>query len=76
LEKGIEVIGINLTPIDIAQCGLFVTRVFAPGLETMEGDHNQQFLGGRRWREVPVHCGLRDRPLCIEEINPYPHPYP
>jgi ribosomal protein S12 methylthiotransferase accessory factor len=76
LEKGIEVIGINLTPIDIAQCGLFVTRVFAPGLETMEGDHNQQFLGGRRWREVPVHCGLRDRPLCIEEVNPYPHPYP
>ena len=75
-EKNIEVIGINLTPVDIAQCGLFVTRVLAPGLEMMEGDHTQQFLGGRRWREVPVHCGLRDRPLCIEEINPFPHPYP
>jgi ribosomal protein S12 methylthiotransferase accessory factor len=50
--------------------------VLIPGLETMEGDHRIPFLGGCRWREVPFRLGRRASPSALENINPFPHPYP
>lgn len=75
-QRHLEVVAVDMTTPDLAECGLFVTRVFVPGLETMEGDHTQQFLGGRRWQEVPVQLGILSAPLNLSEINPFPHPYP
>lgn len=75
-ERGLEVLGCDMTPVDAEACGLYVTRTLVPGLETMEGDHLLPFLGGRRWREVPVRLGLLPAEPDISSINPYPHPYP
>ncbi len=72
----LEVLALDLTPIDIQQCGYVITKVLAPGCEIMEGDHMMPFLGGRRWREVPFRLGLRSVIPEIESVNPYPHPYP
>lgn len=75
-SKGLEPSAIDLTTDDVKGCGYVVTRVMVPGLETMDGDHRLQMLGGRRWRQVPVELGLRSRSTSLEEINPFPHPYP
>ena len=72
----LEILAIDLTPIDAADCGLSVVRVLIPGLEPMEGDHLAPFLGGKRWREVPVRIGLQSNTTSLESRNHYPHPYP
>ncbi len=75
-EHSLETIVVDLTPADVAACGLHVVRALVPGLETMDGDHRFQFLGGMRWRTVPVELGLREEPCGLDTMNPYPHPYP
>lgn len=75
-SRDLEVLAMDMTPVDAEACGLYVTRILIPGFETMEGDHLLPFLGGHRWREVPVQLGLQPLETSIDSINPYPHPYP
>lgn len=72
----LETLALDLTTADAEACGLSVIRTMVPGLETMEGDHLLPFLGGKRWREVPVRLGLLATEPDLTTINPYPHPYP
>jgi ribosomal protein S12 methylthiotransferase accessory factor len=73
---GHDVVALDVTPGDVAACGVSVVKVMIPGLVTMEGDHRLPFLGGRRWCELPVERGLRTAPLDPAGIHPFPHPYP
>lgn len=75
-QNDVNVLAIDLTPLDVAQCGLSVVKVMLPECSPMEGDHTLPFLGGERWRKVPVKLGLLDAPLALDQLNPYPHPYP
>jgi len=73
---GLDPLAVEMTSSDAEECGLSVVKVIIPECEQMEGDHRMQFLGGRRWREVPVRLGLRRKTLALEERNMQPHPYP
>jgi ribosomal protein S12 methylthiotransferase accessory factor len=75
-SQKLEVLALDQTTADIASCGLSVVRLLIPGLEQMEGDHRFQFLGGRRWREVPAACGAAASILDRQSLNSFPHPYP
>jgi ribosomal protein S12 methylthiotransferase accessory factor len=76
VAEGLRPLAIDLSTPDVREAGFIVSRVIIPGLETMEGDHRLQMLGGRRWREVPVKLNILPEETCMENINPYPHPYP
>jgi len=73
---GLDPITVDMTSIDAEACGLSVIKVIIPECELVEGDHRMQFLGGRRWRDVPARLGLRPASLSLDERNPQPHPYP
>jgi ribosomal protein S12 methylthiotransferase accessory factor len=75
-NRGLEILASDLTPVDVAECGLVVVRTMIPGCVPMEGDHLLPCLGGSRWRELPVQLGMLTAPLHIDQINPFPHPYP
>jgi ribosomal protein S12 methylthiotransferase accessory factor len=75
-EMGLDAIAVDMTTADAEICGLSVVKVVIPECESLEGDHRMQFLGGRRWREVPVRLGLRQNAMSLEERNQQPHPYP
>ncbi len=75
-RRDLEVIAVDVTTADLAECGIVVVKTLVPGLTTMEGDHTAPFLGGRRWRRLPVELGLLARERTDDELNPYPHPYP
>ena len=62
-RAGLEVLVLDLTRPDL---GLSVVRVVVPGL-----CHFWRRLGFPRLREAPVAQGWRDRPLGVEELNPY-----
>lgn len=72
---GWEVLGANLTTVDVEQCGHHVVKVLAPCAQQLEGDHNHRLLGGRRLYEVPRKLGY-DVDLSYDTLNPDPHPYP
>ena len=75
-KKQIELLALDVTSEDVAGTGVSVMRVVAPQCEAMEGDYRAQFLGGKRWRQVPVDTGYRSQPSTLQDINPFPHPYP
>ena len=75
-KRELRPLAVDLTTPDVKEAGFVVTRVMVPGLETMDGDHRLQMLGGRRWREVPITMGLVAAGTSIATLNPYPHPYP
>ncbi len=73
---GLDPVRVDMTSEDAESCGLAVVKVIIPECEGLEGDHRMQFLGGRRWRDVPVKLGLRKQAMNLEERNRQPHPYP
>lgn len=75
-RTGSDVVVIDLTTVDATDLGLHVVKTLCPLLEQVEGDHRFQLLGGSRWRDVPVTTAWRTEPLAVEDINPFPHPYP
>jgi len=75
-RKQIELLALDVTSVDVEGTGVSVIRVVAPQCEAMEGDYRAQFLGGKRWRQVPVDTGYRPKPSTLQEINSFPHPYP
>jgi hypothetical protein len=52
-----------------------VAKVLIPALEVMDGNFSYQYLGGKRWKEVPEKLKLTE-PGAKISLNPYPHPYP
>jgi ribosomal protein S12 methylthiotransferase accessory factor len=73
---GFNPAAIDITSNDVRECGFTVTRVVIPGLETMDGNHSLQLLGGTRWRDIPVKLGFSATPTSLESVNKIPHPYP
>ena len=60
---GLEVLVLDMTRPDL---GLNVVRVIVPGL-----CHFWRRFGFKRLREVPVAQGWLDRPLEVDQLNPY-----
>jgi ribosomal protein S12 methylthiotransferase accessory factor len=75
-EKEHDVIALDLTTSDIRELGFRVVKVLIPGFQQLDADYNHRLLGGKRLYEVPQILGFQDYPTSIEELNPYPHPYP
>ncbi len=73
--KGYEVLVVDLTTVDVAECGYRVLKVLIPQLQQLEGDHNHRFLGGERIYQVPARLGYRAA-SSLADLNPDPHPYP
>jgi ribosomal protein S12 methylthiotransferase accessory factor len=74
-DAGYEVIVVNLTTVDAEDLGLHVLRVLIPGAQPLDASYKHRFLGGRRLYEVPERIGLPGA-QSIDELNPWPHPYP
>ncbi len=75
-KRNIELLALDVTSADADDAGLSVVKILSPECQPMEADHQMPFLGGKRWRDVPMELGFRTTPASIETINPYPHPYP
>ena len=70
-ERNYDVIVVDLTPPEIAECGLFVVRVVVPGMTPLHGKDTLCPLGVKRVRQVPIALGYG-----VRDLNPFPHPFP
>lgn len=73
---GLEVLALDLTSADVKQCGYRVTRVMVPELQPLDASYEHRFLGGERMHDVPQRLGFTSTRSTLEDLNPYPHPYP
>jgi ribosomal protein S12 methylthiotransferase accessory factor len=74
-EKGYEVLAVDLTSVDVAECGYRALKVMVPQMQHLEGDHSHRFLACKRIYEVPALLGYPAK-VHPDELNPDPHPYP
>ncbi|GAA3600607.1 hypothetical protein GCM10022235_85720 [Kribbella ginsengisoli] len=72
--QGIEAYGVDVTTPDVAEAGLSVARVIAPGTYS-NAPAAFPLLGGSRLYTDPVKLGLRDRPIREEDVNVAPLPH-
>jgi len=72
--QGYDPILVDITPVDVAQCGLTVTRAIVPGLRPVTFSRDFRHLGGSRLYEAPIKMGVRKFALAEEALNPNPMP--
>jgi ribosomal protein S12 methylthiotransferase accessory factor len=75
-DAGLRIAALDLTVPDVEAAGLRVARAVMPDLQPLDADYRHRFLGGTRLYDVPVRLGYREGPLRLDELNPYPHPFP
>jgi ribosomal protein S12 methylthiotransferase accessory factor len=73
----LDVIVVDQTTPETLRNGLHCVKVLIPGMLPMTfGHHLTRFAGLERVLTVPVELGYAKRPLKLEQLNPYPHPFP
>ncbi|WP_199622513.1 TOMM precursor leader peptide-binding protein [Paenibacillus alkalitolerans] len=73
----LDVIVVNQTRQEIARNGLHCVKVLIPGMLPMTFGHRFTRLAGlERVLRVPAELGYAEQSLTMEQLNPYPHPFP
>jgi ribosomal protein S12 methylthiotransferase accessory factor len=71
---GCEPFVVDVTSPDVAELGMHVARVVAPGLQPLHGHHAWRHMGGQRLRQLGrVFGSAAKQPWWF---NAYPHPCP
>ncbi len=68
----LEVYSVNITPPELAELGLCMTKTLVPGMYPMNFDSRYPHLGGPRLASMRRRLGLDD----LEEFRTLPHPFP
>jgi ribosomal protein S12 methylthiotransferase accessory factor len=77
LHGGLDVVMIDQTAPEQREAGLACTKVVIPGTLPMTFGHRHRRAAGiPRLHTMPARLGYRTGRLPVEEINPYPHPFP
>lgn len=72
-----DIIVVDQSSSETLRNGLHCVKVLIPGMLPMTfGHHLRRVTGLDRILEVPMKLGYADHRLTMEELNPYPHPFP
>ncbi|SFL65969.1 ribosomal protein S12 methylthiotransferase accessory factor [Paenibacillus sp. 1_12] len=73
----LDVIVVNQTAPETLRNHLHGVKVIIPGMLPMTFGNNLTRLSGLdRVLQVPVDLGFVQQPLTLEQLNPFPHPFP
>jgi len=73
----LDILVVDQTSPEAASCGLTVVKVVVPGMMPMTFGHTMNRVTNLdRVLNVPMQLGYFNRPLKLDELNPYPHPFP
>lgn len=74
-ERGHSLVGVDITPPELARRSLRVVRAIVPGLQPL-GFGRRIRLGGRRLYEAPPRMGAGTFAQSEDALNPVPHCFP
>ncbi|MEK3725678.1 TOMM precursor leader peptide-binding protein [Paenibacillus sp. FSL H8-0034] len=73
----LDIIVVNQTTPETLRNDLHGVKVIIPGMLPMTFGHNLTRLSGlERLLRIPAELGYVEQPLTLEQLNPYPHPFP
>ena len=72
----LEAYAVDVTSPDVRAAGLHVAKVLVPELCQLDVAHRARYLGGPRLYTAAHRLGLVPAPLTVDDLNPYPHPFP
>jgi len=76
-QLNLDVIVVDQTSAEISRNGLSCVKVLIPGMLPMTfGHHLTRLTGLDRVLRIPCELGYVKQMLVIEQLNPYPHPFP
>lgn len=75
-RAGSRAFAVDVTAPDVFDGGLRVVRAVAPGLCSLDAEHQCRFLGAPRLLHLSERDTLTRRIRRIEDLNPLPHPFP
>ncbi len=75
-KRGLDVIVVDITPLDVKEAGFSVVKVIVPGTQPLTAAYHHRHLGGKRLYRVPKALGYTDQETSLEELNEWPHPFP
>lgn len=75
-EKGLEILYVDLTPIDLMETGYHVVRVIIPGMTEITNDTLVPRWGGSRLYNLPKILGYSNKTKTINDFYRVPHPFP
>ncbi|MGM7722820.1 TOMM precursor leader peptide-binding protein [Metabacillus sp. Hm71] len=76
-QLNLDVIVVDQSTSETKRNGLHCVKVLIPGMLPMTfGHHLTRVTGLERVLRVPMELGYTQQPLRIEQLNPYPHPFP
>jgi ribosomal protein S12 methylthiotransferase accessory factor len=75
-SSGVSAYATDVTPPDVLDAGFRVVRVVCPELCRLDVAYRARHLGGERLLTMAAELGLADRRLELDDLNPYPHPFP
>lgn len=77
LGLNLDIIVVNQTSPETLRNGLDCVKVLIPGMLPMTfGQQFTRLTGLERVFSIPVELGYAKQPLTVEQLNPYPHPFP
>ncbi len=76
-QLNLDVIVVDQTTPETLRNSLHCVKVLIPGMLPMTfGHHLTRITGLERVLKVPKLLGYTKQPLTLEQLNPYPHPFP
>jgi ribosomal protein S12 methylthiotransferase accessory factor len=76
-QLNLDVIVVDQSSSETKRNGLYCVKVLIPGMLPMTfGHHLTRITGLERVLRVPMELGYTKQPLTLEQLNPYPHPFP
>jgi ribosomal protein S12 methylthiotransferase accessory factor len=69
-----DLLYVNLTPLDMAELGLYTARAILPGFQPIDFGWKERRLGGHRIYSQPFKLGLRPEHSNWDKLNHDPHP--
>ncbi|MDN4071325.1 TOMM precursor leader peptide-binding protein [Paenibacillus vini] len=77
LRLQMDVIVVDQSSSETLRNGLHCVKVLIPGMLPMTFGHHLTRLNGlNRVLDIPMKLGYTDHRLTLQELNPYPHPFP
>jgi ribosomal protein S12 methylthiotransferase accessory factor len=75
-DRDCTVYAVDITAPDVREGSFRVVHAIVPELVQLDVVAGLRFLGARRLYHAAYEAGLVPRPLTIDDLNPFPHPFP
>lgn len=74
--EGVRLFAADMTSPDVLEARGAVFKVVSPDVQMLDVGYRRRYLGGPRLRTAAHSVGLASKTFEVDDLNPWPHPFP